>query len=191
MRWLIIKIAKNSIIFLIILILVISLLSVTKIQNVILVKMYPIAYEQYVEKYAKQFGIDEKYIYSIIKAESNYNIEANSSKGAIGLMQLLPTTAEEIAMSLGIDFEDESLYNPEINIMIGTKYFSNLIKVYHNTMLALAAYNAGPGNVSKWIENGNIRDDGTDIENIPYKETNMYVRKILKDYKIYKKLYEN
>ena len=159
------------------------------VKKPVLEKIYPMEYNQYVEKYAKQFDIDEKYIYSIIKAESNYELKANSVKGAIGLMQLLPETAEEIAKGLGIEFKKEDLYNPEINIMIGTKYFSNLLKIYDNTMLALAAYNAGPGNVSRWIENGSIKNDGTDIENIPYKETNMYVRKIIQNYRIYEKLY--
>lgn len=183
------RLLKKFTIFVIILVLIISLLNVIKIQTIVLEKMYPIEYAQYVEKYAKEFGIDEKYIYSIIKAESNYDLKANSSKGAMGLMQLLPTTAAEIAIGLGIEFEEKDLYNPEINIMIGTKYFSNLLKVYENTMIALAAYNAGPGNVSRWIENGSIKEDGTDIENIPYKETNMYVRKIVQNYRIYEKLY--
>lgn len=178
---------KRITIFFIILILLISLIHVVKVP--VLEKMYPMEYSQYVEKYSKQFEIDEKYIYAIIKAESNYNIEANSSKGAIGLMQLLPTTASEIAINLGIDYKEEDLYNPEINIMIGTKYFANLLKIYDNTMLALAAYNAGPGNVSRWIEKGCINQDGTDIENIPYKETSMYVRKIVQNYRIYEELY--
>lgn len=88
---------------------------------------------------------------------------------------------------LGI--EEIDLKSPDINIELGTKYFSKLVKYYNgNYNLAIAAYNAGIGTVSKWIENGIIKKDGTDIENIPYKETNNYVRKILKNYKIYKKL---
>lgn len=108
-------------------------------------------------------------------------------------MQLLPETAEEIANQQGYDYiAKESLYNPEINIQIGTKYFTNLMKMYKNCIpVALAAYNAGIGNVEKWIQNGTIKKDGSDIENIPFKETNNYVRKILRDYEIYKKLYEN
>lgn len=84
----------------------------------------------------------------------------------------------------------ESLYNPEINIKIGTKYYSKLIKKYNNnTLLALAAYNAGIGNVDNWIKQGIIKEDGSDIEKIPFKETNNYVRKIVRDYKIYQELY--
>lgn len=85
----------------------------------------------------------------------------------------------------------ESLYNPEINIKIGTKYFAKLIKRYDgNTLLALVAYNAGIGNVDNWIKKGIIKQDGSDIENIPFKETNSYVRKIVRDYKIYQELYK-
>ena len=104
-------------------------------------------------------------------------------------MQLLPTTATEIAESLDMELTEEAIYNPEINIMLGTKYFANLVKSYGNVMLALAAYNAGPGNVTKWISEGDIKEDGSDIENIPYKETNMYVRKIVQNYRIYNELY--
>ena len=79
----------------------------------------------------------------------------------------------------------------DININLGTKYVSILLERYQNIALALTAYNAGIGTVDTWIEKGVIREDGGDIENIPYKETNNYVRKILRDYKIYQELYGN
>ena len=85
----------------------------------------------------------------------------------------------------------EELYNPEKNIRIGTKYFAYLLKHYNdNQLLALTAYNAGMGNVDKWIKEGIINEDGSNIENIPYKETNNYVRKIVRDYKIYKEIWK-
>ena len=75
--------------------------------------------------------------------------------------------------------------------MIGTKYYAELLKMYDgNMLLALTAYNAGIGNVNDWIKNGTIKKDGSDIENIPYKETNMYVRKIINNYKMYQSIYE-
>jgi len=74
--------------------------------------------------------------------------------------------------------------------MLGTKYFSDLLELYEgNTVLALTAYNAGIGNVASWIETGVIKKDGSDIENIPFKETNRYVRKILRNYSIYQSIY--
>ena len=80
--------------------------------------------------------------------------------------------------------------NVDNNINIGTKYLETLLKKYNNLEVALAAYNAGIGTVDNWINKGIIKKDGSDIEKIPYKETNNYVRKILRDYKIYQKIYK-
>ena len=87
--------------------------------------------------------------------------------------------------------EEVNLYDPETNIKLGTCYFSQLLGKYNNQIgIALAAYNAGMGNVNTWIERGTIQADGSDLEHIPYKETNMYVRRILNDYEMYQKLYK-
>ena len=92
---------------------------------------------------------------------------------------------------MDLNISEENLFNPELNIKIGLKYFTSLLEKYDNNYnLAIIAYNAGIGNVDKWIQDGIIKDDGTDIENVPFKETNNYVRKILRDYEIYKDLYE-
>lgn len=106
-------------------------------------------------------------------------------------MQIMEETAKEVANELEYNYTSrEELYNPEVNIRFGIKYFKNLLEDYDNNInLALAAYNAGTGNVQKWIENGIIQADGSDIENIPFKETNNYVRKILRDYRIYNEIY--
>ena len=107
-------------------------------------------------------------------------------------MQLMESTALEEAEEVNEEISvTERLYNPEINIKIGTKYYAKLLRKYDgNTLLALAAYNAGIGNVDNWIKQGIIKEDGSDIEKIPFKETNNYVRKIVRDYKIYQKLYK-
>lgn len=184
---------KILLIFLIVVCIFILLFGVFKVQNIILKKIYPTTYSEYVYKYSEEYKIDQNLVFAIIKAESNFNPNVVSKSKAIGLMQLMDTTAEEIANDLHINFiKGTSLYNPEINIRLGIKYFSNLLKDYNgNQLLALTAYNAGPGNVKKWIEQEIIKSDGSDIENIPFKETNNYVRKILRDYKIYIKLYDN
>lgn len=187
------KRGTKIIIILIILVLILTLLfGVFKVQDIILKKIYPTKYSEYVYKYAEEYSVDPILVFAIIKAESNFNPNVVSSSNAIGLMQLMDTTAEEIAGKLSINFmKGASLYNPELNIQLGTKYFSNLMKEYDNNyLLALTAYNAGIGNVKKWIEQGIIKPDGSDIENIPFKETNNYVRKIVRDYKIYKELYK-
>lgn len=155
--------------------------------------MYKKEYSGYVEKYSKEYNVDESLIYAVIKAESNFNSNAISNKNAIGLMQLMENTAMEmcskIDMNLTKDELSEKLLEPEININIGTKYLSTLLEKYGNIELSVAAYNAGIGTVNNWIEKGIINNDGSNIENIPYKETNNYVRKILRDYKIYSNLY--
>ena len=147
--------------------------------------LYKKEYSEYVIKYSQEYNMDENLIYALIKAESNFDAEAVSNKNAQGLMQLMYSTAEEVADKIGIKLTEENILNPEINIQIGTKYISILLEKYECIEIALAAYNAGIGNVDKWIEKGIIKADGSDIENIPFKETNMYVRKIMRDYKIY------
>ena len=183
---------KNFIVLIaiVIILLIVLLAKVFNVKTLILKQIYPKKYSEYVEKYAKEYDVDPLLIFSIIKVESNFDEKAKSSSGAKGLMQLMEATATEIANKIDEPLvEQESLLEPEKNIMIGTKYYSELLEMYdENMLLALTAYNAGIGNVNGWIESGIIKKDGSDIENIPYKETNMYVRKILRDYKIYMEL---
>ncbi|MCI8616707.1 MAG: lytic transglycosylase domain-containing protein [Clostridia bacterium] len=160
----------------------------TKIQKIVYKKQY----SEYVTKYANEYNIDENLIYAVIKAESNFKNDAKSSKDAMGLMQLMKDTAKEVSQKINLQIDDDKieqkLLDVEININLGTKYLSDLIDRYQNIELAVTAYNAGIGTVNNWIEKGIIKSDGSDIENIPYKETNNYVRKILRDYKIYSNL---
>ena len=155
-----------------------------------LTKVYKLEYTEYVKKYANEYNVDEHLIYAIIKAESNFEPNAESHRGAKGLMQLMYSTAEDISKRIGIELNEDNILEPDININLGTKYISMLIQKYNNINLALAAYNAGSGNVDGWIEKGTLKSDGSDIENVPFTETNNYVRKILRDYEIYKNIYE-
>ena len=102
-------------------------------------------------------------------------------------MQLMDTTAEDLAKNSDINLDD--IFEPDINIQLGSKYISALMSKYDSIGLALAAYNAGSGNVDNWIKDGILKKDGSDIEKIPFIETNNYVRKILRDYELYKELY--
>lgn len=187
------KLKTYKIIIIIISILIIALLlfQVLKIQNVILKVIYKTTYMPYVKVYSEEYNVDKYLVLAIIKNESNFKVEAKSSKNAKGLMQLMNDTAEEVAGKLDIEYKEELLYDEKINIQLGTKYISELLEKYNgNYILAVITYNAGMGKVDKWIKEGVIKVDGSDIENIPYKETNNYVRKVLRDYKIYKYLYE-
>lgn len=184
------RLLKFIIALLILISIIFILFKIIKIDDIIMKKLYPIKYSEYVEKYAREYNIDKYMVYAIIKAESNFDEKAKSESNAIGLMQIMETTAIETASKMELEITEEDLFNPEINIKIGLNYFAYLVEQYNNNYaLAIVAYNAGIGNVNKWIENGTIKQDGTDIENVPFKETNNYVRKILRDYEIYKGLY--
>ncbi len=144
------------------------------------------------EKYSEENGLDKYLVYAVIKAESNFNPNVKSNADARGLMQLMEGTAVERSNVIdNEDVEAYDLYDPETNIKLGTSYLSYLLNLYDgNTVLAIIAYNAGLGNVQQWIKDGVIQSDGSDIENIPFKETENYVRKILRDYQMYLKIYE-
>lgn len=185
------KILKTLLLFLIIILLSLVMYNAFNIEEKILVKLYPKKFEEYVYKYSEKLDIDPMLTFAIIKTESNFKEDAVSSSGAIGLMQLMEKTAKEQARKLDIEYTKESLYNAETNLKIGLNYFNTLLDYYkQNYILAFTAYNAGLGNVQKWINEGKIKSDGSDIENIPFKETNMYVRKIIKNYEMYKRLYK-
>lgn len=180
---------KKTIMFgIIIIAIAFVIINSTSIQKLIQKKMYPKKYSYEVEKYAKEYNVDQNLIYAVIKAESNFDENAVSRKNAKGLMQLMYDTATDVANITGLKIDEDKILEPETNINLGTKYLSILISKYGNIGVALAAYNAGSGNVDNWITEGIIETDGSNIENIPFKETNNYVRKILRDYKIYSNL---
>ena len=179
----------------IIILLIFLILFVFLLKDNLLKILYPKTYQEIVSTYQEKYNIEESLIFAVIKAESNFKKDAISNRNARGVMQLMEETAKDVArknnIKLNTENMEEELCDVEKNIEIGTCYLAMLIQRYENKEVALAAYNAGIGTVDGWIEKGIIQKDGTDIENIPYKETNNYVRKILRDYKIYEDLYNN
>jgi len=184
-----IKVKKRKLFIAVFLIGVLYLLSV--IAPGILKHMYPMKYEDIISRYTAEYKLDLYLIAAIIKVESNYNITAKSHKGAIGLMQIKPSTGQWIGKQIGIEgFTEEMLYDPEINIKMGCWYINYLLKYYNgNKQLVLAAYNGGLGNVNKWLKDEACSDDGITLKNIPFEETRRYVEKVNRAYNIYKKVY--
>lgn len=149
--------------------------------------VYPRHYMKTVEAAAKENGVESSLIYAIIKAESGFNEKAVSSRGAKGLMQIMDETGEWIFETRGQTGEFD-IFDPETNINAGTWYIAKLLSDNDGDMVAaLASYNAGGGNVSKWLEESG--KSSLEIEHIPFEETEKYVEKTLKYYEQYKKLY--
>ncbi|MDD6133313.1 MAG: lytic transglycosylase domain-containing protein [Selenomonadaceae bacterium] len=151
--------------------------------------VYP--YHDTVMKYAALYNVDSNLMAAVIKKESKFKREVRSHRGAIGLMQIMPDTAKWIAGQLGdTNYSEERLHEPDRNIRYGTWYLSTLQREFHgNNVLALAAYNAGRGNVQEWIKQYNWPEDFSDIDAIPFAETRDYVRQVLADEKRYRELY--
>jgi soluble lytic murein transglycosylase len=149
--------------------------------------LYPIHHENIIRKYTREYGLREELIYGIIRTESGFDIDAESNRGAGGLMQIVKMTADWGAEEIGLDTYDYSqIFQPEINIRIGCWYLSKLIKQYGNEETALAAYNAGSGRVSQWLSDSRYSQDGITLTEIPFKETRRYVNKVKNNEKIYK-----
>jgi len=154
---------------------------------------YPIKYEDNIFKYSERYNVDPCLVVAVIKAESNFDGNAVSHRGAYGLMQIMPDTAIWIADNMKLsDYKVEKLYDNEINIAMGCWYINNLNTEFNGDInLVLAAYNGGRGNVQKWLNDKQYSEDGKTLHNIPFGETDKYVKKVKTNYNIYLKLYDD
>ncbi len=152
---------------------------------------YPLKYQDIVFEESQKNSIDPYLVFAIIKIESNFKVDAKSHKDAKGLMQLTDKTALWGAEQLNLkEFDISRVYEPKTNIQIGCWYLNNLNKEFNNDIiLMLAAYNGGSGNVNKWLKDERYSTTGESLDIIPFNETNVYVKKVIKEYNIYKKLY--
>lgn len=159
-------------------------------RQTILQMQYPMNYREIVEKYAVQNDLDPYLVYAVIKTESRFDTEAVSHAGAHGLMQLMEETAQDSAQKLKISVQlPEDLHDPDKNVMLGTCYLKSLLKSYDSLELALAAYNGGTGNVQKWLKDEALSDGKGGLAQIPFEETEKYVKKVMHAYEQYKSLY--
>lgn len=154
--------------------------------------VYPIHYYPEILRYSRSWNNEPVMILSIIREESYFNPTAKSFVGASGLMQLMPSTAREVAAWAGTSLPNDSLlFDPDINIKLGNMYYAQLKRMLLNKdILAVLAYNGGIGSVSNWKENLNYIDVDDFIEQIPYSETQNYLKKVYRSYWNYLRIYD-
>lgn len=153
--------------------------------------LFPFKYEDLIKENATKYNLEPYLIASVINVESGYNPKAKSSADAIGLMQIIPSTASYVSSLYKINFQNQDdLFNPEINIEIGSAYLRYLLNKFEDLETALASYNAGETVVRSWLKNEDYSTDQKSLNYIPYKETRDYIKKINKNKNIYKNYYK-
>ena len=151
--------------------------------------LFPFPYEELIVKWSKERNLNPFLVASLMRQESRFEKEIKSPVGATGLMQIMPDTGKWIAPQ--INMKEYSLTDPEDNIKMGTWYLNHTHDTFNNnSMLAIASYNAGPGNVSNWISRYSLADIDEFVENIPFPETKNYVETVFGNYWNYVELYD-
>lgn len=151
---------------------------------------YPREYVEYVTVYAEAYGVPEELVYAVIRTESDFDSGAVSQAGAVGLMQLMPSTFRWLTDDMLFEhLEDGMLYDPETNIRYGTYCLSYLYDRYGRWDLAIAAYNGGLGNVDEWLADDRYADGEGGLSRIPFKETRQFVTRVTDAWEMYEKLY--
>ncbi len=159
----------------------------TSVPRVLLEQIYPRPFRSTVEAAAKKYGVDPLFIWSIMKQESGFNPTVSSWVGAAGLMQLMPATAAGEARRMKL--KKYSLYGVTDNINMGAHHIAGLIAAWEHPEWVAAAYNAGGGNVKKWNAVRGDWDMDAWMEGVPFRETNGYVKNVMRNYYVYQKLY--
>ena len=152
---------------------------------------WPQAFREWVASAEQEFRFDPALVYAIMREESEYRPEVSSPAGALGLMQIIPPTANRIAAELALaGFEPTQLFDPALNIRFGTFYLRSLVARFEGSRpLAIASYNAGPEAVSRWLRLDGPQPDDVFVDSVPYGETRRYVRRVLRSYHLYQLLY--
>ena len=151
---------------------------------------YPMTYAPEIRAAAAEFSLDPAYVASVVLAESSFDAEAVSSAGAIGLMQIMPSTGEWIAGKLDDAFDVQRLYEPSVNLRYGCWYLRFLLDRYDGDMrTASTAYHQGQGRVDEWLQDPEYSQDGRTLTAISSAVTDTYVNRIMESYEHYKELY--
>ena len=155
---------------------------------------YPLPDRDVLEKFSKEYGVDPFLTAGLIRQESEFDARVISHSNAYGLMQLLPGTGRELGVRLGVArVGTAELFNPQVNVRLGTFYVKNLLGMFGNEMeRTLASYNAGMGNVKKWLTGAPVyREPAEWVETIPFNETRGYVQSVMRNADFYRRLYAN
>ena len=158
------------------------------IANCALCILFPVKYADEIIKYSEKYDLEPGFVCAVINTESRFQTNAESHKGARGLMQLMPSTIDWAVENMGIkNFSYATIENPDVNIDIGCWVLNYLSGEFDgNLELVAAAYNAGIGNVNKWLGDTRYSSDGEYLDYIPYEETANYVKKVMSYEKVYK-----
>ncbi len=158
--------------------------------TVMLIALFSVwaAYRRPYRSVVEASGVEPALVYAVMKAESGFSASAKSGAGAVGIMQLLPATAEFVCDLNGIPFDAARLYDGGYNTELGCLYLKYLLKRFPCTETAIAAYNAGEGTVARWEREIGCTQDGA-LRRIPFPETERYLKKVQKFRKIYLFLY--
>jgi soluble lytic murein transglycosylase len=150
---------------------------------------YALPYQGSIQRWSRRVALDPMLVAGLIHQESAFGIEAHSVSDALGLMQLLPSTARGLARQARIRYSESRLFDPDYNVRLGTAYLANLRKQFGSVEAALAAYNAGEDRVIAWTAGQTYRDNAEFVESIPFTETRQYVEIISRNADIYRQLY--
>lgn len=154
--------------------------------------VFPRAFEKNVLASGQRFGVPPEFIWSIMKAETNFRPDAMSPVGARGLMQVMTHTGRKVASLIGKDITGPDLLKPEVSVEIGARYLKRNLKKFNGKIaLAAAAYNGGPHRVHAWLHQFGQLDMDEFIEHIPYLETRNYVKKVTRYYTLYNLIYND
>lgn len=156
----------------------------------ILQKVLPLSFSELIVYYGNSVGVDPALIAAVIQVESSFRPWVVSTKGAVGLMQLMPETATWVAGQRGLATTDLDLTDPEINIQLGVYYLHYLLDRFPTETAALAAYNGGPTNVRRWLDEGVWDGSSGQASQIPFTETRAYVRKVGLRHRLYQFFYQ-
>lgn len=151
---------------------------------------FPFPYREHVQASAERYSLDPLFVAALIQTESGFRPHVVSPRGARGLMQVMPSTAEWVAQNMGIDYSPDMLFEPQYNIEIGCWYMADLLKLFNGeTAIALAAYNGGRGEVRRWLDEGVWDGQESELEQIPFTETRNFVRQVMESYRHYQQIY--